>query len=240
VTRTLRIGAWNVHEGVAEHRSALDECAERILDERLDLLALQEVPFSPGSESSPFLSRLAMSTPLRHHAVRVLSPSWLVPGMRSGVAVASRFPIETVKGAVLPNPRLVHGGFRTFDKGSVTAVVKVGEHLVAMTSLHMPPFHRFGRRADNPEFGYIWDRLATQLEPEQGELAVIAGDFNTPNRHLLLRRIGVDLHSSVSRPTHNGTAVDDILHPASVERRSSRLIDTFSDHSLCVVELSLE
>jgi endonuclease/exonuclease/phosphatase family metal-dependent hydrolase len=239
---TIRVGTWNVHEGVAEHGDLTEECVQRVLDERLDLLALQEVPFAAGDAPplppSPLLARLAERTSLRHHAGNVLSPTWLVQGMWSGVAVASRFPIETAVEIVLPNPRLESDGMRSFDKGAVTAVVKAAGRVVAMTSLHMPPFHRFGRKAQNPDFAYIWDHLAKQLEPRHGELAVIAGDFNTSRRDLLLRRIGATLESSVREPTHNGTAVDDIVHPPA-GRVSSRVVPTSSDHHLCVVELEL-
>ncbi|MFC4112273.1 endonuclease/exonuclease/phosphatase family protein [Nonomuraea zeae] len=236
---TIRVGAWNVHEGVAEHGDVAGECVERVLDERIDLLALQEVPFPADRGLSPLLARLAERTRLRHHARNVLSPAWLVPGMLSGVAVASRFPIETTADTVLPNPRLESGGLRSFDKGAVTAVVKAAGQVVAMTSVHMPPFHRFGERADNPELGYIWDSLARHLEPKEGELTVIGGDFNTPHRGLLLERIEAELESSVSAPTHKGKAVDDIVHSASVKRLSARIVRTFSDHCLCVVELGL-
>ncbi|MEV0595826.1 endonuclease/exonuclease/phosphatase family protein [Nonomuraea cavernae] len=235
----IRVGTWNVHEGVTDHGDVLDEAVEHVLAERLDLLALQEVPFPEGSRSSPLLTELAERTRLRHYQANVLSPSWLVQGKRSGVAVASRFPIETAAVAVLPNPRLERGGMLSFDKGTVTARVRAMGRLVAMTSLHMPPFHRFGRRADDPDFGYIWDNLAKQLEPEEDEVTVIAGDFNTSHRRLLLRRIGADLETSVTGATRRGKAVDDIVHSASVARVSARVVRTFSDHCLCVAELDL-
>lgn len=224
---------------MTERGQSFEECVERVLAERLDLLALQEVPFPGEERPSPLLVSLAERTQLRHHAVQVLSPAWLVRGQLSGVAVASRFPIEVSTAGRLPNPGLESPSMTSFDKGTVTAWVKARGRVVAMTSLHMPPFHRFGRRAEDGSFGYIWDNLAKQLEPEGDELLIIAGDFNTPHRQLLLHRMNADLRSSVTVPTHKGKTIDDIVHSTLAEQVSTRVVKTFSDHCLCVVELSL-
>lgn len=240
MTSTIRVGAWNVHEGMTQGGQSFEECVDRVLAERLDLLALQEVPFSGGERPSPLLVSLAERTQLRHHAANVLSPAWLARGQLSGVAVASRFPIEASTTGTLPNPGLKSPDMISFDKGTVTARIEARGRVMAMTSLHLPPFHRFGRRAEDRSFGYIWDDLAKQLEPEGDELLIIAGDFNTPHRQLLLRRMNAGLRSSVTVPTHKGRTIDDIVHSTSAEQVSSRVVQTFSDHCLCVVELRLD
>ncbi|MEW9549520.1 endonuclease/exonuclease/phosphatase family protein [Nonomuraea sp. NPDC050783] len=237
----IRVGTWNVHEGVGAPGGIADECVRRVLEERIDLLALQEVPFPAGSRPSPLLRGLAERTPLRHLAHHVLSPAWLVEGPAfSGVAVASRFPIGATADADLPNPRLERDGLRSFDKGGVTAFVEVAGRTVAMTSLHMLPFHRFGRRAEDRDFVHIWENLAKQLTPKDDEIPVIAGDFNTPRRDLLVARMHVELASAISEPTHRGMALDDVVHAAAARRVSARTVATFSDHRLCVVELDLD
>jgi endonuclease/exonuclease/phosphatase family metal-dependent hydrolase len=150
------------------------------------------------------------------------------PG-QSGVALAGRLPLRNVSRVILPNPDLSSAEMTSFDKGLITAEVVDEGHCVAVGSLHMVPFHRFGREAGEAEFSHIWDQAAKEIVRSMRKFTFVGGDFNT------LRR---DLLDTPLMPAH-ATGVDTILYGEQAKLVSVETIDTFSDHPLCVVEFVL-
>lgn len=242
-TTRLRVATWNLLECVCDGATA-DPAAELLSvlnDEHIDLIALQEVPFAGRSDVSPLLSSISARTPLRHTAGYVLSRS--IRGDRgwSGLAVASRFPIDSFRAAVLPRPRLARGGPWTQDRGLVTVHSTVAGREVAMTAVHLFPFQRLGRQAEEPEFAEMWRWLAEQLEPDDEETVLVAGDFNTPCRHLLLDRSRLPLHSALhGRPTRDGQALDDVLYGKGATLAAVAVLPTRTERPLCVADLVLD
>ncbi|MFC6080340.1 endonuclease/exonuclease/phosphatase family protein [Sphaerisporangium aureirubrum] len=231
----VRVGTWNVNEATAV-RSGVDpflEILHLVREQRLDLLAMQEVPFPDCSDVSPLFQRLLGETQLSYMAGHNLSPSYVRPGGRSGVAIASRFPFDEVTRAVFPNPQLVSEGIYSFDKGTVTIRISLGGRKITLGSVHLFPFHRFHRRAEEPEFSAIWDHLAKEVEQYDDEVVVFAGDFNTEQRDLVLRRLEGPLQSALP-----GGRVDDVLF-GGARLVTVTTVPTFSDHPLCIAELDL-
>ena len=111
---------------------------------------------------------------------------------------------------------------------------------LTVVSLHALPFRRFGRQPEEPEFSRIWQALADLLHNYRDGPLVVAGDFNTRHRTLVLDAAERPLTRAVGdRPTHRGQPTDDVLYTEElVQRAEPRVIPTFSDHALCVVELA--
>lgn len=239
----LRVATWNLRECVPGEGD-VDPEAEllTVLDgEHIDLIALQEVPFAGRSDVSPLLSSISTRTPLRHTAGYVLSRSSRSERGWSGLAVASRYPIDSFRAAVLPRPRCATGGVWDQDRGLVTVRSTVAGREVAMTSVHLFPFERLGRQAEEPEFADMWRWLAEQLEPEDEEIVLVAGDFNTPCRHLLLDRSRLPLHSALlGRPTRDGRAMDDVLYGKGATPSAVSVLPTRVGGALCLAELVLD
>ncbi|MEV0231344.1 endonuclease/exonuclease/phosphatase family protein [Nonomuraea sp. NPDC050786] len=224
-TRVLRVGTWNIHEG-GEDCSAAHDVVRLIQEQDLDVLALQEVVFDGAR--SPMLDAIAGRTELRHIEGQPLSPAVRAAGS-SGIALAARFELRDVRRAVLPNPELVKDDWRSYDKGLMTARLAYGRRMITVGSLHMVPFHRFGRRAEEPVFGHIWEQAAKEIAYALLPLTFVGGDLNTVRRDLL----GLPLLS-----THEG-GVDTILHPPAVPSRPLEPIPTFSDHPCHVAEFAV-
>lgn len=243
----IRAGTWNIHEGIPatdSDREAGDELITRLSESELDILALQEVPFD-GAGNSPLLQMIADHSALQYVSGFPLSQATYHPGLRSGVAIASRLPHTIESRFLLPNPRLrsVRGGdiWISWDKGVIVVKIDFSGAPIFLGSVHCYPFHDFGRRASDREFTRIWRELANAVNQIPGPI-VLAGDFNTECRELLTQNLDrIDLISVFPGvDTHGGRSVDDILHDASIIRRDRKIIQNFSDHALCQAELIFE
>jgi endonuclease/exonuclease/phosphatase family metal-dependent hydrolase len=246
---TIRIATWNVQEGrdngrdvtLAGNASALHAALEQVRG--VDVLALQEVPFSDAGESR-FLDELRTGSPLEHLYTETLSPSMFDAREHSGLAIVSTVPLAPVHFAALPNPELIYrwgADFkRTFDKGMIAATLNWHGMELTVGSLHSFPFHRFGRAANDPEFGEIWAVLARQIEELPYANLAVCGDFNTEVRDLVLRRLRRPLaRTFLGVLTSREFEFDDMLRSPALKLASQpRAVATFSDHKLCVADFT--
>jgi len=209
----------------------------------IDVIALQEVDFDRRG-SSRVLDDIHANTKLRHIQRFPFSPSAFFPDARAGVAIASRYPIVQKREVILPNPELRitrdDQVYDSYDKGMLVCEINADGRPLILVSVHMFPFHMFERDADHGDFDGIWRALRKHL----GELGaarplVVAGDFNTDNRGLLRDVDGRPLTGTTrGQVTHRGYAADDILFSPEVPfPPRAEVLDTFSDHRLCLVDL---
>ena len=210
----------------------------------LDVLALQEVPFD-ASGGSQLLDRLAGESSLRHVATHILSSSSFFPDASAGVAVASRFPMETLARHRLPNPCLVaeRGGRKisSHEKGALSVRLRVVDVDICFTTVHMLPFHVFGRSASEPSFSEIWSSLCNLLDSFDGAPTVLAGDLNTTKRDLIFTEVANPLESALDgTPTHRGWPVDDILYSRHFLMKKVGVAESSSDHAICRADLELK
>ncbi|MEV8319269.1 endonuclease/exonuclease/phosphatase family protein [Streptomyces sp. NPDC059900] len=254
--RTLTVVSWNLHEGVdgssgafadaagpADPR-ATEEVLAMIAERKVDVAAFQEVGFDRHGHAE-LLAELRRRTPLRHLAAHPLHASSFTPGRRSGVAVASRFPLRNTARYVLPNPglRVVLDGqeILSHDKGHLRVTVDLGEDEIDVVSLHSFPFYLFRRDAADPEFKEIWRALADELDRPGGpRRLLVCGDFNANASDLLLDTLDVPLASTFDgRPTQRDRSVDDVLHSSDLVLTESVTLDNYSDHRACVAVFQL-
>jgi endonuclease/exonuclease/phosphatase family metal-dependent hydrolase len=239
----MRIGTWNVNEGRPDERRGASGTWQDVAPslDGLDVLALQEVPFDPDGRS-PFLAAVQDGTRLRFAAAAVLSPAIFDPDGSSGLALLSRRPLAATQLVKLPNPDLVttrDRPMRTYDKGILSGRVAIEDRTLTVASIHLFPFHRFGRKADEPEFGAIWETVAGFAEQHREDPLVICGDYNAESRDPLLRRVSRKLTSTFSAVrTSRAYKFDDILWSGELSLRTSSTTETFSDHKLCVADFT--
>jgi endonuclease/exonuclease/phosphatase family metal-dependent hydrolase len=111
-----------------------------------------------------------------------------------------------------------------------------------VSSVHCYPFHKFGRKAEEEEFRPIWQALAAAINNIPDYRILVAGDFNTERRDLIVDM--VKNHRLIpaidGTATHRGRAVDDILHAQRLIRRSFSVTPGLSDHAFCQAEFSIE
>jgi endonuclease/exonuclease/phosphatase family metal-dependent hydrolase len=248
IGQPVRVGTWNVHEGftdndhsdLARDRAAA-ATAQMIRSYGLDLVAFQEVDFDQDGYSR-VLAAVQAGTELQHIQTWMLSPSSFVPDGRSGLAIASRYPIASSSTYKIPNPELEvdYRGtqIRTFDKGILACLIDAPVARLCLGSIHSYPFHRFQRQAQESEFAMIWQELADFVTTICAGRLLVAGDFNTARRDLLTEKTDLALRRAVGEvPTHRGLPMDDILYSDGLAMLGQpKVVPNFSDHHLCIAD----
>jgi endonuclease/exonuclease/phosphatase family metal-dependent hydrolase len=237
----LRVATWNVHEAIPVGAGRPDDPSSfwaELVEADVDVAALQEVCFAESGESSD-LAMVAERTRMAHAVSFPLSVSSFRRGQLAGLALLSRHPLRDEQQLKLPNPGLRHGSDeavgKSHDKGLLSAVLELRGGPVRVASLHIPPFHRFGRAPQ--EFGTIWAALAKSIASFDDLPLLVCGDFNTSHRGLLTEQVERRLHRAIgNQDTHGGRAADDILYTDPFEPVMSKVIGTQSDHALCLAE----
>ena len=244
----IRFATWNVREGrqishpMEFEDSSMVENVALLKEYQVDIIALQEVD-NPAT-TSRVLKIIEARTDLKHIASMRLSRSSFEGDESAGVAIASRFPFQYTHQELLPNPKLPitwNGGESiSHDKGLLTCVMNVNDIRICFISIHVFPFHRFGRDAGDAELTNVWQKVSTCTNAPGGPV-VLAGDFNTQDRLLVSGVARGDMSSAFKGvATHNGKETDDILFSRHFEMLGDpQAVVNFSDHHLCIVSLRL-
>lgn len=246
----LVVATWNVHSGVPARwsRRSFAESLALLADVRPDALALQEVECDPRSHRpAPRSAEILEASRLPYRALFPLSPSHQTPGYALGVGLASRWAPVSLRRHRLPKPgthaarAATTPGFEPHDKGLLVAVVPTALGALAFGSVHVFPFHRFGVTAQDPAVASVWDCLAGTIDGIDADAVVVAGDYNTGDRALLLerlsrRRLASATAGAATRPS--GASFDDVLVSSALSVQVCSTLATFSDHHLVVAELA--
>lgn len=240
----LRIGTWNLRELYpgSSGSNVEQEIVDRVNAEDLHVLLLQEVRFDRTGWSAA-LEILARKTDLHHTSGSPLSRTIRFPGALSGVAIATRLPHTDPRRVLLPNPGLVverpTGRLVTWDKG--LHMVRTGHRGLVVGSVHSFPFHMFGRDPADGEFNPVWRAMAAVVDEVPARHVVLGGDFNATDREVLLRFVTRRRLTAANQggvATHGDRTDDDILHDSHAVLRRFSIVPGYSDHALCVAELS--
>ena len=106
----------------------------------------------------------------------------------------------------------------SYDKGLISATIAIGEFAFTAVSLHVFPFHLFGDDASDSDFRMFWSDLSARLAYLAARPLVALGDFNTPDRNLVLVPAGLTLKRAViDKPTYNSESLDDLINVAVSE-----------------------
>lgn len=230
-TVAVRVMTYNIHhaEGI-DGKVDLDRIAKLIVDNKIDLVALQEVDRNTqrtGRRDMP--AELAKLTSMRV-AFGVNIP---LEGGEYGNAVLSRFPFEVLTNHHLP--KIVPGE----QRGMLELIVKSPIGRITFCATHLD--HR------RPEA----DRLASVEYIERAlrgkKRIVLAGDFNARPGSETYRRLSsvftdawqfAGQGDGFTIPSENPTARIDYVWTRGFEPRSPRVLSSYaSDHLPLIVEI---
>ncbi|BCX50266.1 endonuclease/exonuclease/phosphatase family protein [Haloferula helveola] len=155
----LRVMCWNIHHGQGmDRKTDLERIAQRITEEKADLVALQEVDKLCGRsgkvDQAVELGRLTGLTP-------VFGKAMDFGGGEYGLAVLSRLPVVSHRVHRLPGegePRI-----------ALEVTVRDGDRKLSIVSVHLD-HQDDGRRIAQAKF------LASALE--ESPKVILCGDFN--------------------------------------------------------------
>ncbi len=198
------------------------------MDARADIVCLQEV--HQRLPQSRFVDQPGRFAALLGLPVTFQANLRLGPG-GYGLAVVSRFPVQTVQNHLLPSVREQRGVLQ------VDFATPNGPLTVFNTHWGLSSEERLKQAA----------RLA-ELVANAPAPALICGDFNeranAPGLRLLLEKTGLaDADAAANRPTYPAdkpdARIDFVLHPSALTLQSLTLIETpASDHLPLVAEFA--
>ncbi|HWM21121.1 MAG TPA: endonuclease/exonuclease/phosphatase family protein [Ilumatobacteraceae bacterium] len=246
--RKLRIGTWNILGRRRHHDSRVaDDGAvyETVAKAGTDILCLQEVHFYDGEVDKQLREELE-DAGMNHFVGSPLSPSHLDEKAQLGVGIAARFPLLEFATRTLSNPGLranVRGQvWELHDKGLIRARIQLTPNVaVNVYSLHLFPFFEFGVDDQTDYVDKMWRELWDVVDGAD-EPTILAGDYNQTGRADAAKEFSRGNWSFCTpdtSTTSTGLSLDDVALSWAPDTCEPRVIPTFSDHHLVLVEIDL-
>lgn len=251
----MKIATWNISAGInpndykgeyfdkEKEATPDDKClnaiAKTIVEEEIDVIALQEVV---TTERFKYMENLSKKTGLKYYESFEVSPCNLIENANFGLAILSKYPIELIKKQLFINPNLTKqtakGLYTTHDKGYLAVKVKADKE-INFISTNLLPFHRFD--ADILDYKDYFNEFQDFILNNN---AYALGDFNAKLGKSCLQkvfdRVAVDyqfLYNEIT--TTDDKQCDNILLPKKVAVKNKKLLEKqdISDHFLLVAEI---
>ncbi len=240
----VRLVSWNIGGGFIstdDHEfyktPDIVYFADALKEVAPDIVCLQEAHVSGLLDQPAWIAdRLGL-----YSVSHTYDDSHLHPGCGLVAAILSRWALTLPEFVTLPNPRLklVWRGEEVIshDKGFLLAGVEMEDRDVRVASGHMLPFHRFGRRLEDPLFSSVRGRMESLFLKQQTDV-LIGADMNCADLSKGLEAM-MQHYSGVPFPSTrpDGRVTDHVLFPKTWRLVRGCVIPTRADHHLCVAEL---
>jgi endonuclease/exonuclease/phosphatase family metal-dependent hydrolase len=250
----MRCLTWNVSGAVLKENGAPEtltytesvEYISKCIDAmHADVVCLQEVPFVPGEDFAQSVARLAK---LPYYESVAVSPSHLHDNAHLGLCILSRSPLIRTEKIELPNPNVtVHleGGRseRSHDKIVLSVSIEFEDRAVEICCAHLPAFRILKRHPGEPLFAPLRTRLKEKVSPRLNSPCLVVGDLNTESIENLIPGLSkfANTQELISVPTRvDGTICDQVVLSHHWGSGIVSIIPTWSDHHLCVAEMSMD
>lgn len=251
----MKIATWNISAGIntnnytgeffdkSKEANTDDKClnaiAKAIIENNIDVIALQEVVTTP---SFRYMENLSKLTGLKYHASFENSPCHLIENANFGIAILSKYPISVIKKQFFENPNLTKqtqkGIYHTHNKGYLVAEI-LADQPFKMLCASLLPFHRFDHNILD------FKHLFTEFQEFVIQNKVYAlGDYNAiegkPNLQKVFDQI-TQTHQFLfdEITTIDNKKCDNILLPNNVKIKNKYIVKNtdISDHYLCIAEI---
>lgn len=256
----LKIATWNISCGIPSEWSIsngikkekdyrkfglIDEVIQKINDENIDIIGIQEsVAFKNGEKS--FAQIISENTSLKYYVEFEVSDCHLLENGNIEEAILSKYPIKNSKNIMFENVNLSNVAkdgktYKLFDDGFIMANIELSNNLeIKFITGHAPAFQVFGKIPEN--YDYVYNRLEENIENfmEDNNKIFIVGDYNTEKLLELLPFINNNFKNHIEGITYfEGTAIDYILAEKGIKCVSNKKIENKSDHLLCIASFEI-
>lgn len=249
---TLKIANFNISGGFYignEETEYLDRDAAESVDnklmeqtiniinnEQIDVICFQEII---TTESVQYIKTIADSTNLKFYDFYELSECNIVKNTNCGLSILSKYPINSIKKDMFPNPRLSKttssgNTYYTYDKGYMISEITKEDAKLKILTHHGFPYRRFNSCPENNKQVFeFFDNVIEEYNPD-----IITGDFNAENFMPLMYKTSNKYKRTInSVTTIDGKMFDDILLPKNIECKS-KIVKLLSDHFIIIDEIN--
>lgn len=244
--RTIKIATWNVGQDLKNkeiNKNSYKYIKTQIERNNINIIALQEA-ITESSNLQSLANYISENTELKYYEEISLSPSDANKDDKMGVAICSKFRINSNEKYILENPNLICKKTDTVtywshDKGF--NISQIEELDVIVIGGHCLPFHIFG---ENPlKYRSIYNKLENKIVNiiESNENVIVLGDFNYTNIFELFPNLKDKMKCVYeNEKTRKDKQIDYILTTKGIKHNCYEMIETRFDHKLCVAELTIE
>lgn len=216
----------------------LNDIVKIINEEDIDIICFQEII---TTNRINYINKITERTNLKYEENFELSPCHIIKDTECGLAILSKYPIESSIKQLFTNPMLsktTSSGnvYYTFDKGFLLSKIKVGNKCLNVLTHHGFPFRRFNSTPEeNKNIFEEFDNHIKALNPN-----IITGDFNSENFLEMMSYTSKNYIKTINEiTTTDGMKFDNILINANINY-SSRIIKSLSDHFMVIDEIEFE
>lgn len=241
---------WSISNGIKKEKNykkfgILDEVIEKINDENIDIIGLQEsVAFRNGEKS--FAQIISENTNLKYYVEFEVSDCHLLENGNIEEVLLSKYPITKSENIMFKNVNLSNVSkdgktYKLFDDGFIISDIQISNNVsIKFITGHAPAFQVFGKIPE--DYGYVYERLEKSIENciKENRKIFVVGDYNTEKLLELLPFIKTNFKNHIEGVTYfEGTAIDYILAEKDIKCLSNKKLENKSDHLLCLADFQV-
>ena len=249
----LKIATYNISGGFYEDDQSVDyldkeksdnidlrllnETVKIINDENIDVICFQEIITTGNID---YIGMIMEKTDLKYEEHFKLSPNHLVENTDLGIAILSKYPIESSIKKMFTNPRLSKttssgNTYYSFDKGLLVSKINVDGNYIDVLTHHGFPFRRFNTTPEANESVFVeFDNYIKEFNPD-----VVTGDFNAECFIDMMPYMRENYVKTIDAPTtDDGKKFDNILIKNG-KNYTTKIIEALSDHFVVIEEIEV-
>lgn len=239
----MKIATWNIGEDERDKDGKLNiDSYNYIIDfikrEDFDVICLQEA-VTTSKELPIIADYIIENTELKHKAEYELSDSHINIGSRMGVAIVSKYDIESSEKIAFENPNLIRViseevTFKSHDKGVLITKIKDFNIVTG----HCLPFHVF--KKDINDYTYIFKEAEDKFMEiiNRGEKFVLCGDLNTERVDIIFPRVMEACKDLIKCPTRYDKQLDHFIINKELDLIHGTVLKTYFDHNIGIFEVN--
>lgn len=250
----LRIGTWNISEGIQAEWSLseglkegdsyketdlIKQIIQKINEFQFDILCFQEFPVEIDGKES-LKEKIYNETDLKYSVMLGTYDSFLFKGGVTGVSIFSKYPITYEEKTYFNNPNLTKVSktgetYTSYDKGIVLAKIKVQNEEITVINGHAIAFRPFGKTSDDyPESYKPLEEIICNNCINNNKV-IVCGDFN--NMHVF--ELIPEIKGKVTDLINKDTTIDYIMITSNIIPGGIKAIENLSDHDLFVANIEI-
>ena len=249
----LKIATYNISGGFYEDDQSVDyldkkksdnvdlrllnETVKIINDENIDVICFQEIITTGNID---YIGMIMEKTDLKYEEHFKLSPNHLVENTDLGIAILSKYPIESSIKKLFTNPGLSKttssgNTYYMFDKGFLLSKIDLDGKYIDIMNHHGFPFRRFNSvPEDNKDVFIEFDNYVKEFNPD-----VVTGDFNAEGFYDMMPFAKENYIKTIDVPTkYDGKKFDNILIKNG-KNYTTKIIEALSDHFVVIEEIEV-